>query len=229
MKLLKLNSQRVWLLFLFLLAAHLSYAQVLVSQEPRHHPVFQNDHIRILNVLLPPGDTSEYHIHHTPSVFIFLSNASTGSQLKGGAPAHSKVNAGGMGFENLSPPHTRVHRVWNEGKDTFHVQDIELLSKDTGFSLAAMQIKDLHLQIDTPWVRAYRLTLNKGDDFVLNKNYRQLVLISFNDAGVQTNKNGKWQHQTLKPGSFFAIKNGETFSIKNEDDSVIQFALLELP
>ncbi len=204
-------------------------AQVLVHEEPRHHPVFQNDEIRILNVLLPPGDTTQYHIHHTPSVFILLTSTLTGSQLKGAAPSGGKSTAGSMYFENLSAPHLRVHRVWNMDKDTFHVMDIELLASDTGFVRRPLAMTNLALEIDTPWVRAYRLSLSKEKNFILNNNKRSLMLIALDGARVQTKQNGKTQQQTLQPGSFFEIKRGQSFFLKSNGSHVLQFALLEMP
>lgn len=204
-------------------------AQVLVHEEPRHHPVFQNDEIRMLNVLLPPGDTTQYHIHHTPSVFILLTSTLTGSQLKGAAPSGGKSTAGSMNFENLSAPHLRVHRVWNMDKDTFHVMDIELLASDTGFVQRPLAITNLALEIDTPWVRAYRLSLSKEKDFILNNNKRSLMLIALNSGRVQTKQNEKTEQQTLQPESFFEIKRGQSFFLKNNGSLALQFALLEMP
>jgi quercetin dioxygenase-like cupin family protein len=53
-------------------------AQVQVREEPRHRPVLENKYIRLLDVWLPPGDTTLFHIHSTPSVFVILSGAVTG-------------------------------------------------------------------------------------------------------------------------------------------------------
>ncbi len=219
------------LVFFIFLLCKLSalQAQVLVHEEPRHHPVFQNDQIRILNVLLPPGDTTQYHIHHTPSLFILFTSTLTGSQLKGSPSSSGQSTAGSMAFENLSALHLRVHRVWNMDKDTFHVMDIELLAGDTGFIESPLIIKDLALEIDTPWVRAYRLSLSKEKDFNLNNNSRSLMLIALDSAPVQTKQNGKVQHQTLQPGSFFELKKGQSFSLVNNGSHALQFALLEMP
>ncbi|MDQ6761029.1 MAG: hypothetical protein M3015_00200 [Bacteroidota bacterium] len=219
------------ILFFLVLLCKLSnlQAQVLVHEEPRHHPVFQNNQIRILNVLLPPGDTTQYHIHHTPSVFILFTNTATGSQLKGGTSSTSKSTAGSIIFENLAPPHLRVHRVWNMDKDTFHVMDIELLSKDTGFAQKPLQLSSLQIAIDTSCVRAYRLTLTSGNNFIPRDKNRSLILISLDAPVTQTKQDGKTQDQVLKPGSYFEIKRNHSFSLKNIGDSEAHFALLELP
>src|SRR5271154_5328225 len=60
-----------------------------VSMEPRHHNIFENKWVRILDVHIPPGDTSLFHKHETPSVFLVLSNTKTGSEviIEPGKPA----------------------------------------------------------------------------------------------------------------------------------------------
>jgi len=204
-------------------------SQVLVHEEPLHRPVFQNNEIRILNVLIPPGDTSQYHIHHTPSLFIFFTSTITGSQLQGKPALPGKSTAGHILFENLAPPQTRVHRVWNDDKDTFHVMDIELLFTETEFVQKPLTLNDLKLEADTTWIRAYRLTLSKGKDFMLRDRKHPFILISLNDSKIQTKQNGNTQYQTLKPGSFIDIKRSQSFSIKNTNDNTVQFVLLEMP
>ena len=41
---------------------------VAVRDEPRHRRRFEDDHVRVYDVLIPPGDTTLYH-HHTEDTF----------------------------------------------------------------------------------------------------------------------------------------------------------------
>jgi len=218
----------LFFLVLILKLTHLS-GQVPVDQEPRHHLVFQNKEIRILNVLIPPGDTSQYHIHTTPSLFIRLTSTTTGSQIQGRKGSAGKSIAGTILFENLAPPNIRTHRVWNADKDTFNVMDVELLLKDTVFHKMPLTMPNLELEIDTNWVRAYRLTMFGGTEFKIKDKKQLLILVSLHVATMQTKQNGKTGYQTLKRGSFFVIGKEQSFSIKNTSDEIVPFILLELP
>jgi hypothetical protein len=60
-----------------LLAAVNGHSQIQVSQEPRHHKVLENEWVRVLDVHVPPHDTTLMHKHSTPSVFVLLSRAKT--------------------------------------------------------------------------------------------------------------------------------------------------------
>lgn len=204
-------------------------AQILVHEEPRHRPVFQSKEIRILNVRVAPGDTSLYHMHTTPSFFIRLTNTITGSQVQGEAKKAGKSQSGEIRFENLAPPNNRVHRVWNADKDTFHVMDVELLMKKAAFDQKPLNLPNLKLEIDTNWVRAYRLNLLKGIDFKTKNKQQSLVLVSLNPSTLEITQNGKTGLQALKPGSFFVIKRRQSFSVKNTSEISTQFVLLELP
>ncbi|WP_336518537.1 hypothetical protein [Pollutibacter soli] len=218
-------------LFLLILVLRLTnvYGQVPVHEEPRHHLVFQNKDIRILNVLLPPGDTSLYHIHNTLSLFIRLSDTKTGSQNKGRQASGGSSTSGTVLFENLSPPNTRTHRVWNADIDTFHVMDVELLYKDSGFIHKPLTLPDLTIEIDTPWIRAYRIQLPKGKDFKLIDNKQSFVLVSLHASFVSAKVDGKENDKKLSPGSFFVIEGRQNFSIINNSDESAAFILLELP
>ena len=229
MKYLKLVSQRKLFILVFIIKLSDLSGQVPVQEEPRHHLVFQNKEIRILNVLLPPGDTSLYHTHTTPSLFIRLTNTNTGSQLKGGIASHGKSISGTILFENLSPPDIRTHRVWNVDKDTFNVMDIELLLKDPGFNKPALTMPNLKKEIDTNWVRAYRLTMAEGTEFNLKNKKQLMILVSLEASTMQTTKKGKTSDQILKPGSFYVIRKRHSFSIKNTRHKNVPFILVELP
>lgn len=203
--------------------------QLLVHEEPRHRLIFQNTDVRILNVLVPPGDTSAFHIHHTPSVFIFFTNTLTGSEIQGKASISGKSSAGRITFENLSPPDTRTHRVWNSDVDTFHVMDIELLYKHHTFVQPPLMQKDVKLEIDTIWIRSYRLKLSKGNEFKLTNKNQSFILVSLNTSTVQTTYHQKSQVQTVKSASFFDLSKQERFSLKNISEGIAEFILLEMP
>ena len=216
------------LIVLFFSAGQLP-AQVLVHEEPRHRPVFQNDKIRILDVLVPPGDTTQYHIHHTPSLFLYFTTTTTFSQLRNGPTLRGRGISGRFIFENLAAPNERVHRVWNVDTGSLHVMDIELLSKITGFEQDALSLKQFRLEIDTPWVRVYRLTLEAGNDFAIPGSRHSLLLVNMDSATAEFLQNGRSQLRVLQPGSFFEIRPRESFALKNTGRNTAHFALLELP
>ena len=102
-----------------------SVAQVPVKHEPRHHNVFENEYVRILDVHFGPKDTTLYHVHSTPSVFYTFTKTITTQQLMGRPAGRGSLSSiGAPSYDSLGTP--RIHRVWNEDTTWFHVMDIEL-------------------------------------------------------------------------------------------------------
>ena len=56
--------------------AQLEEKPVPMEQAPFHIPVFANDYIILLNVNIPPGRNTGYHIHYADSVSVNLAPAS---------------------------------------------------------------------------------------------------------------------------------------------------------
>ena len=218
---------RQFFFFVFIFSLLNAYTQVPVHQEPFHRPVFENREVRILNVVISPGDTSLYHLHSTPSVFIFLSSTAAGTQLQGKGPVSMRFTTGRILFEDLGAPNTRIHRAWNEDREDLHVIDVELLTKDTGFSAPPLSL--FKLEVDTPWVRAYRVVLEKDKELALKRKKNPFILISVGPASVEVKQGGKYHREMLKKGSYFDVKRKQSFYLKNKSTDPVQLVLLELP
>src|SRR5262245_9960319 len=102
-------------------------AQVQVSKEPMHKKVLENKYIRLMNVWLQPGDTTMYHIHSTPSVFLHFSNVMMSTQLKGQEWVTDRTVPGYAWYRSFTPD-SMVHRVSNGDTLALHVIDVEIVS-----------------------------------------------------------------------------------------------------
>lgn len=211
-----------------LLSSFYTMAQVPVSKEPRHHLVFENNKVRILNVLLPPGDTTQYHVHSTPSVFIPFTKTYTGSQRINEQPEYGTSVAGNVWFENLNAPHTKIHRVWNMDSSVFHVMDVELLTKDSGFSFKPLALPHCHLQINIPWVRTYTIQLAMNEEINIKNQLSDFILVAINEAEIKLMENGKLSTSFIKPGQFYLINANDTFSANNQNNTPAKFTLISL-
>jgi len=99
---------------------------VAVEQEPHHHVIFENQYVRVLDVVLRPGETSLFHRHSLDNVPIQLSDATMKRQSPGEHWAASPAKAGSVGFiGGTKSPY--IHRISNTGTTEFHVLDIEIL------------------------------------------------------------------------------------------------------
>src|SRR5579863_5678145 len=99
------------LFFCFLISIKVS-AQVPVRNEPHHKVVLENDYVRLIEVHIKPHDTTLTHIHAAPSVIVFLSKSTIGTQVVGGEPSVANV----MPAQTSYAPYDEkpvTHKVWN--------------------------------------------------------------------------------------------------------------------
>jgi hypothetical protein len=214
---------RILLVVFLSTSAHYCSAQVQVSQEPRHHKVFDNGWVRILDVHIPPGDTSMYHIHSTPSVFLILSNTKTGSEVLV-EPAKTSFTNGNIWFEGFYEK-PRIHRVWNEDTVEFHVIDMELSHPNPQEIDAPLTQSGFTLLFDEKPVRGYRLTLDAGKSVHLKHRKAPVVVIDLSDIEGQTLVNGTvFQHK----GNYLFLPPGKDIDFVNKDPTTVALGVFEL-
>jgi hypothetical protein len=189
-----------------------------------HHNAFENDIVRVLDVHLRPGDTSLFHKHETPSVFIVLTPARTGSEvIMEEAKATALSKDASISFEGfyITP---RVHRVWNEDTLEFHVMDIELLHKNQYENTSPIQQKGLNLIFDEKPVRGYRLILDAGGTMQLQRRTPFLVV------GLTDATEALWVNKKtfIKKGDYLFIPAGQSIQFINKGPQSHSFAVLEL-
>jgi hypothetical protein len=206
-----------------LFSAESASAQIPVSQEPRHHNVFENAWVRVLDVRIPPGDTSLMHKHETPSVFMVLSKTKTGSQVLV-EPAKINLTQGNIWYESFSTG-PRIHRVWNSDTSEFHVIDMELLDKTPKSIDPPLNGKSYSLLFDEKQVRGYRLTLNGGEAVMIPARVAPILVVSLSKTSGTLSVNDT---QFLQIGSFHFEDAGQKISIANNGTAKQELALYEL-
>lgn len=92
-----------------------------------HHWVFENQYVRVFDVRIPPGATTEFHRHATRSVVVFVSGGRVSTERQGEAWGSAEnIKAGGVTFSDDSgQPFT--HRVRNEGASEYRVLLVHFL------------------------------------------------------------------------------------------------------
>jgi quercetin dioxygenase-like cupin family protein len=96
-------------------------------EEPFHHWLFENQYVRVYDVRIPPGKTTEFHLHALDTVIVQVSGGLVAQQTQGqewGKPEKEKAGAVQFSADAGKP---RTHRVRNEGTEEFHVVLVQLL------------------------------------------------------------------------------------------------------
>ena len=203
----------------------LAQSVVDVKNEPRHHNIFENEYVRILDVHIPPRDTSLFHKHSLPSIFLSLSNVRSGSQViteNKNAPARQQGN---ISFEDFTLG-SRIHRVWNsDSVAEFHPMDIELLHKNPVIVAPTLKDEALQLVFDVVQSRAYRFILAAHSDKSLLPVKVPLLIICLSDSESGIEVNGK---TFRKKGDYLFIEPLQIHRYKNGDDKSTELAVIEI-
>ena len=211
------------LIVVLLASAVTGKAQIQVSQEPRHHKVFENDWVRVLDVHIPPGDTSLMHKHSIPSVFMVLSQTKTGSEVLE-EPARTNFSDGHIWFESFYDK-PRIHRVWNSDTTEFHVVDMEILNKDPQDIDPPVVHKYFTLLFDEKPVRGYRVTLPAGEWLPVMRRTAPIIVVRLGNAAGDVTAGGK---SLVTRGDFVFVGPGQPLGFRNAGRNVEQLAVFEL-
>ncbi|MEO6255071.1 MAG: hypothetical protein ABIO79_17310 [Ferruginibacter sp.] len=212
-------------LLLIILYLHTTVtAQVQASKEPRHKNVLENKYIRLLDVWIKPGDTSMFHIHATPSLFLHFTNTAVCVQIKGKAWERNKNTAGNASYRSFLND-TVVHRVSNCDTGPFHVTDIEILSsyKPT----TALKPLPFTVLFDNEKAMAYRLSGTSFNSQLINGRGPIVAeLVEGNEAICYDTK--KKRSTKIRKGKYLYLEPGSSFYFSAKGTEKINLVLFEI-
>ncbi|HOY14192.1 MAG TPA: hypothetical protein PLY70_13680 [Saprospiraceae bacterium] len=217
---------KIIVIILATLITQFGNAQVPVKYEPHHHNVFENEYIRLLDVHIGPGDTTQFHEHNTPSVFFTFTTTKTTSQLIGQPPSRVSNNRPGPpSYDSLGTP--RIHRVWNNDSVWFQVMDIELLKEKPTINPAILDHSSLTIAFNRYLANGYRMQLKPSEKIELPISQAGYLVVSQVDATVDYTLGNVNQKRFMKPGHFIWIPQNQNFSITNTGEPA-SFMILQL-
>ena len=166
---------------------------VPVQEEPRHQLVLDDEVAFILDVQIPPGDTTLYHTHADPIFYVSIGTSRTRSQVMGRdwvGPGAGPVSSPGRVFSNIRYADRPVtHRVNNVGDGLFRL--IAVINRSHGPSAdsavrsprpIAMLPSGFEVEIDNHWFRSFRGTLEPGASSTLHRHALPVVTVQVADG-----------------------------------------------
>ena len=103
----------VFLVFLIVFCGLNSYAQniIHVSEEPYHKPVFKNEYFTVIELKMAKGDTSLFHLHQEPILYLTLTGAKMWLNTPEGEPRVVELPDGWMGSDMYDDDNSFVHQI----------------------------------------------------------------------------------------------------------------------
>jgi quercetin dioxygenase-like cupin family protein len=127
---------------LFLATAALAQQQsVEITSEPSHHQVFQNEYVRVFNVIVAPKASTLIHRHNDDYLFVTLGDSDLINARVGEKPVPLQLKDGDVRF---TPGHF-AHAAINNSDQPFHNTTIELLKPSTNVKTCTDSCDDLSI------------------------------------------------------------------------------------
>lgn len=227
-----MRKQRVAAVILLttnLVGSGLAQNSVPVEKEPMHRLKFENEAVRVFDVLVPVGKATEYHTHLYDGVSVRVSDAQIVDEVVGGEKTPFVIKYGEATFGVRPSPMT--HRVVNSGKSGFRNIFIEILpSRDAATGTAFPILSDGHvILIDNPRVRINRLLLKPGESSKLHTHQMPGLGIVLYDSKIEiSTQNGSPRILEPKAGDFVWQNAGTTHIITNKGMTVFEAIDIEI-
>jgi len=214
---------------------------VPVYHEPHHRQLFAKGTTRILEGSVPPGDTSWYHVHAEPVLYLTLSASAQRTQVlgddwgrgrgegaaPGGAPAGRGAPPAGRGapppltpgaVTTIRPTSTTsyydqpiTHRISNGGDRLFRFMVVT--NAAAGDDTDADHGFQGKAELANRWFRAYRITLAPGQSTPSHKHTTESVIVQVSDGqGVAA---GPMTWELAEQGRWAWFDAGTAHEIKN--------------
>ena len=201
---------------------------VEIRGEPRHHPKFENEFVRIWDVTVPAGDATLWHVHRNDNVVVTLGEATLRIENMSSATVEGEWKFGEVRFSKA----TYVHRAMNIGTTPFHNLTIELLKSPpvSGEKTKPNQPITAKPVLENDRVRVYRLALEPGEMTPMHTHEFAGLVIAITEGEIEVSTEGKTKPDRLRlPVNDVRWRaGGLTHSIKNVGRSRFEAVDIEL-
>jgi hypothetical protein len=135
---------------------------VEVRDEPRHRRRFENEFVRVYDVLIPPGDTTLYHRHTEDTFYVAVNEATVRDQTWG--EDETRTGTAPAGSVMCRPHRSRplIHQVHNVGVAEMRLIGAEIKASPAVTSTEPLDAPGHVLTLERDRLRVYELSLDPG-------------------------------------------------------------------
>ena len=204
---------------------------VPVESAPFHLEVFENEYVRFLNVLIPPGKVGAYHRHSIDFAYLILESTDRLEITVLDKPmALVPLKTGQVVFGGYSKA-PLIHQVANAGQGSFHVIGIEILDSQPGrFSPSTRADVPAYTSVlDNERVRGWRLVLQPGESAAAITQTAPGIRMVVQGGDIVESAQDKPDHElNLVRGDFAWQAAGTMRAVRNVGTSPVEWVEFEL-
>ena len=197
-----------------------------VYEEPRHRLVYEKGDYRIINVSIPAGDTSLYHHHQNPTLFVMLSGALMRNQNLGGEwtdPGPTMVTKVGA-FVFMDYPKPQDHRVQNTDHQSFQAIGVINSGNGSGSSVTLSQMPE----VDNRWFNGYRFKLAGGEKSAVHHHQYPVLVVQVGNGHSDVIERGYPTAEKTVAGNWSTHEAGVDHILQNLGNGEIELVEIEM-
>lgn len=165
-------------------AQRLARGVVPLDAEPRHRLLWEAGTVRIFDIVIPPGDTTLYHMHDSPILYVPITLAPFDYQVLGlpwrgnGVVDSTQFRMDRILADTFYAWRPIAHRVTNTGNATLRLIAITNAGRGAGPATGdwTLQIPGL-LEATSSWYQVTRLELPAGVESEWSRSNRPVVVV----------------------------------------------------
>jgi hypothetical protein len=215
--------------FIYILSLHLLFSSltataqspVPVKKEPTHKIVFKNKLVTIMYPRILPGETTLFHIHETPSVFLIMKDAYVYDETYG-KPGETFVSHQGETWYSEFKK-KQVHKIKN--LDSVDHQSILIEFPSESKTKYPDPIAGLGKPEYFERVRIYPLKLNANSSFDFQMNSNPAIMIAYK-GNLSFSEKGKTL--VLREGDIKWVDESSLLTLMNEGTEAIEGYIFEI-
>ena len=193
--------------------------KVPATREPHHVVKLENRYVRVLDVTVPAFDSTLYHIHENPYVYVSIGPATLKAQVDGSNDISDLMLKDGE--VRFSPVVT--HRVGNVGPTPFRNITIQIQGRDDTTAAAGTLMAEAHaagpkteVAFENDLIRVDRLAIAPGQASVPHSHPKSHLLVAVHPATVKIEAPGyPAVTQRMESGDFDWHTGASTHTITN--------------
>ena len=208
----KTNSLTLTFLLLTCVAWAAGQAPVPIENEPSHRHKFENEFVRVFDVLVPAGMTTLFHTHVLDGVGVRVSDAEMSEEFSDGRTNEFTAKWGVASYGS-GPAYS--HKVINKGKTDFRNIYVELKPRQPSAEVVPPLIDLNAILIDNPRVRVNRRFLKPGESTGSHTHRLNCLSVAVYDAKVEIAAGSAVREVSVKAGDVVWQPAATTHAIKN--------------
>jgi hypothetical protein len=205
---------------------------VPVHEEPFHRQVYDARISRVLDIQIRPGQTTLYHTHSDPILYVTMSTSRTRNQNLGGewnVPVPSSaIPLGDVKVAPTVPPgrmmsttsygdKPQTHRVNNIGDTLFRL--IGVTNTTAGDLRDGPSVGfDIKPELGNRWFRGYRYVVRRGETLEHEHANPVAVVLAAGGADLRSSARGGYELRATVPGFIEFVEGGTRHTLRGTSD-----------